>query len=260
MPSRMGAVGGGMEIKMAKSQNIYDNPVFFDGYKKLRSNQYSANNLEEKPALFSLAPDLTGKAVLDLGCGYGENCAEFKSRGASKVLGIDISEKMLDVAVKENPDIDFIRADMSDLSFIKDKFDIVFSSLAVHYIEDFSAFVKGVYDLLSPDGYFIFSQEHPLTTAPITGASWARDDIGNVLHYKLTDYARGGKRNTKWIVEGVEKYHRTFSEIINSLCEAGFTIERMLEPIPTKETIKIDKNWEKHLHKPNFLLIKAKKQ
>ena len=81
---------------MSKSQNIFDNQEFFDGYKRIRSNKYSANNLEEKPALFSLSPDLSGKAVLDLGCGYGENCAEFKARGASAVLGIDISEKMLE--------------------------------------------------------------------------------------------------------------------------------------------------------------------
>lgn len=103
------------------SQNIYDNQTFFDGYKKLRENPYSANNLEEKPALFSLAPDLTGKAVLDLGCGYGENCAEFKRLGAAKVTGIDISEKMLEVAKDDHPDIEFIRADMSDLSFVKGK-------------------------------------------------------------------------------------------------------------------------------------------
>ena len=68
---------------MNKSQNIYDNQDFFDGYKKLRDDQYSANNLEEKPALFSLAPDLQGKAVLDLGCGYGENCAEFKGNNCA---------------------------------------------------------------------------------------------------------------------------------------------------------------------------------
>ena len=245
---------------MSKSQNIFDNREFFDGYKKIRSNRYSANNLEEKPALFSLAPDLAGKAVLDLGCGYGENCAEFKARGASTVLGVDISEKMLAVAIEEHPDIEFLRADMSDLSFIKGKYDVVFSSLAVHYVEDFSAFAKTVCDVLKPGGYFIFSQEHPLTTAPITGASWFRDDDGNVLHYKLTDYARGGKRSTKWIVEGVEKYHRTFSEIVNSLCEAGFFIERMMEPVPTEETIAMDKSWEKDLHKPNFLLVKAKKK
>ena len=245
---------------MTKPQNIYDNPDFFDGYKKLRSNEFSANNLEEKPALFSLSPELTGKVVLDLGCGYGENCAEFKARGASRVLGVDISKKMLAIALDENPDIEFIRADMSDLSFINEKFDVVFSSLAVHYIEDFSAFVKGVYDVLTPGGFFIFSQEHPLTTAPITGASWARDEDGNILHYKLTDYSRSGFRSTKWFVEGVEKYHRTFSEILNSLCSAEFAIEKMIETVPTPEILKSDKHWEKDFHKPNFLLIKAKKQ
>ena len=139
---------------MNKSQNIYDNQDFFDGYKKLRDDPYS----------------------------------------------------------------------------LKRKFDVVFSSLALHYIEDLGLFAKNVYSLLNDGGYFIFSQEHPLTTAPIAGASWSRDPEGNVLHYNLTDYARSGKRSTRWIVDGVEKYHRTFSEIINALVTAGFTIEKMLEP------------------------------
>lgn len=244
---------------MTESQNIFDNPIFFEGYKKLRSNENSANNIEEKPALFSLSPDLAGKAVLDLGCGYGENCAEFKTLGASRVLGIDISERMLAVAAEEHPNIEFIRADMSDLSFIKEKYDVAFSSLAVHYVKDFAAFVNGVHGLLNPGGYFIFSQEHPLTTAPLTGASWMRNDDGEVLHYKLTDYGRPGFRSTKWFVEGVEKYHRRFSDIINDLCAAGFMIEKMIETEPNEEIIKIDKSWEKDFHKPNFLLIKAKK-
>ncbi len=172
---------------MSKSQNIYDNQAFFDGYKRLRENPDSANNLEEKPALFSLAPDLRDNAVLDLGCGYGENCAEFLKMGASRVTGIDISEKMLSVAVSEHPDIEFIRGDMSDLSFIKGKYDVVFSSLALHYIEDFGKFAKEVHDLLNHDGYFVFSQEHPLTTAPVSGVNWSKDENGNVLHYNLTD-------------------------------------------------------------------------
>ena len=76
---------------MTHAQNIYDNETFFEGCKKLRENPDSANNLEEKPALFSLAPDLTGKTVLDIGCGYGENCTEFLRLGAAKVVGVDIS-------------------------------------------------------------------------------------------------------------------------------------------------------------------------
>ena len=63
------------------AQNIYDDPTFFASYIALRQNPNSANEMLEKPALFSLAPDLGGKRVLDLGCGCGENCAEFFRRG-----------------------------------------------------------------------------------------------------------------------------------------------------------------------------------
>jgi SAM-dependent methyltransferase len=247
-------------MKEQPNTSIYDNPIFFDGYRKLRENPDSANILEEKPALFSLSPDLTGLSVLDLGCGFGENCAEFKRRGATKVVGVDLSEKMLSVAKNENTGIEFIRADMSDLSFFTDKFDVVFSSLAVHYIKDFKQFVKGVAALLKPGGFFIFSQEHPLTTAPLAGASWTKDENGNALHYNLTDYAKSGKRSTAWIVDDVIKYHRTFSELINTLLNSGFLIEKLLEPVPTEETIGRRPDYAKDLHKPNFLLIKTSKR
>ena len=79
-------------------QNIFDNEIFFDGYKKIRENEVNANNLFEIPALFSLMPDLKGKRVLDLGCGFGEHCKRFVDYGAEAVVGIDISEKMLEEA------------------------------------------------------------------------------------------------------------------------------------------------------------------
>ena len=57
-------------LNRAIRQKVFDLFATRDeGYKKLRSNQYSANNVEEKPALFSLSPELTGKSVLDFGCG-----------------------------------------------------------------------------------------------------------------------------------------------------------------------------------------------
>jgi len=242
------------------SQNIYDNQAFFDGYKKLRENPDSANILEEKPVLFSLAPDLTGKAILDLGCGYGENCAEFKRLGALSVVGIDISEKMLEVAKKENPGIEFIRADMSDLSCVDGRFDVAFSSSAVHYIKDFNSFVAGVSRILVDGGVFIFSQEHSLTTAPPAGASWTRDENKNVLHYNLMGYMRSGQRSTTWFVDNVIKYHRPFSEIVNALIDNGFIIEKMIETVPTEETIKRLPHYAKDWDKPNFLLMKVRKR
>jgi SAM-dependent methyltransferase len=242
-------------------QNIYDNPTFFDGYKKLRENPSAANIIVEKPAIFSLIPNLKGKSIMDLGCGYGENCKEFSRLGASKVLGIDISEKMLQVANKENKcdNINFVKMSMNDLSTIDGKYDVVVSSLAVHYVENFDNLVNNVYNLLSDNGYFIFSQEHPLTTALLKENYWSRDSEGNILHYNLTDYGVLGERKTKWIVDDVIKYHRTFSSIFNSLINAGFEIEQVLEPLPDERIMEQYPSYKKYYHKPDFLLIKAKR-
>jgi 2-polyprenyl-3-methyl-5-hydroxy-6-metoxy-1,4-benzoquinol methylase len=197
------------------NQNIYDNQEFFDGYKKLRSNPSAANDIVEKPALFSLAPDLHNKSVLDMGCGYGENCTRFLELGAAKVTGLDISVKMLETAKRENPspNIQYVNKSMTDLDEITEKYDVVFSSLAVHYIADFDKLVKNVYNLLNHGGYFIFSQEHPLTTALLTQNYWTRNSENERIHYNLTTYALEGERKVSWIVDGVIKYHRTTSSI-----------------------------------------------
>ena len=243
------------------NQNIYDNQIFFDGYKKLRSNPSAANDIVEKPALFSLSPNLQNKSILDIGCGYGENCVEFIKMGASSVTGLDISVKMLEVAENENtsPNIKYINKSMTDLNEIAEKYDVIFSSLAVHYIEDFDKLIKDVYNLLNQGGYFIFSQEHPLTTALLTQNYWTCNEEYERIHYNLTTYALEGERKVTWIVDGVIKYHRTMSSIINSLSNAGFIINKMLEPIPSKEIMNQYPSYKRYIHKPDFLLIKAKK-
>lgn len=243
------------------NQNIYDNQIFFDGYKKLRGNPSAANDIVEKPALFSLAPNLQNKSVLDVGCGYGENCVEFIKMGASNVTGLDISIKMLEVAESENTslNIKYINKSMTDLNEITEKYDVVFSSLAVHYIEDFDKLVSDIYNLLNEGGYFIFSQEHPLTTALLTQNYWTRNADNEHIHYNLTTYALEGERKVTWIVDGVIKYHRTMSSIINSLSNAGFIIDKILEPIPSKEIMDQYPSYKKCIHKPDFLLIKVKK-
>jgi len=242
-------------------QNIYDNPTFFEGYKKLRDNPNSANAVVEKPALFSLCPSFAGKTVLDLGCGYGENCKQVSNLGAVKVVGIDISEKMLQVANHENKNetVTFLRMSMNDLSGLNQEYDVVLSSLAVHYIEDFDRLLRNVYRLLNHDGVFIFSQEHPLTTALKKGDYWSEDNDGNVLHYNLTDYSALGERKTSWIVDNVIKYHRSFSSILNALIEAGFMIEKLLEPLPDEKILNQFPSYQKYYHKPDFLLVRARK-
>lgn len=161
-------------------QNIYDDECFFEGYKKIRQNEINANTLFEIPELFALLPDLNGKTILDMGCGFGEHCTKFVELGAATVVGIDISKKMLEVAEAENghPSISYIHMPIEEISKLHKKFDIVISSLAMHYVENYEAVVRDVYQLLKDGGIFVFSQEHPLTTCFSSGDRWTKDENG----------------------------------------------------------------------------------
>ncbi len=242
-------------------QNIYDNEIFFQGYQKIREKKVNANILFEKPALFSLLPDLKGKKVLDLGCGYGENCKEFIKMGAAKVTGLDISKKMLEIAEKENsaPGITYVNMPMEDIASLNEQFDVIVSSLALHYIQDFDGLCKVIYKSLSDQGLFIFSQENPINTCFTTGERWTKDSQGNKLYANLSNYSIDGVRRSTWFVDDVIKYHRTFSSIVNSLIDAGFTIQKMMEPSPTEKMLEEHPDYRDNLHKPDFLLVRAAK-
>ena len=244
------------------AQNIFDNEKFYEGYKKIRRNPDNANVQEEKPALYSLLPNLEGLSVLDLGCGFGENCKIFSERGAAEVTGIDISKKMLYVAKEENKthNITYLNMSIEEVEKLNQKFDIIISSLALHYVEDFHKLAKTIFSMLNKGGVFIFSQEHPLTTAPKEGTQWIKDENGNVDHYCLKDYGTSGERRVEWLILNVIKYHRTFADIFNTLIAAGFNIDKVLEPIPSEELMNRVPKYEKNLHKPNFLLIRATKE
>lgn len=245
---------------MAK-QNIYDNETFFEGYKKIRDNKNNANNLFEIPALFDMMPNLENKCVLDMGCGFGEHCKRFIKEGAKNVIGIDISEKMLEVAKRENADsrITYVNMAMEDIKQLDEKFDVIVSSLAFHYVDDFSKVVAKVYDLLNEGGTFIFSQEHPLCTCHSGGDRWTRNECGEKLHLNLANYGIEGERESVWFVDNVKKYHRTFSTIINTLIDMGFVIEKVVEPIPSEEFLEKYPDYNDLLHKPDFLLVKVRK-
>ncbi|MBR2885766.1 MAG: class I SAM-dependent methyltransferase [Clostridia bacterium] len=242
-------------------QNIFDNETFFNGYKALRDSDCNANDLIEQPAMRKLLPELNGKSVLDLGCGYGHNCIDFVNRGATRVVGIDISEKMLAVAVKESADdkIEYRNMSMTDIGKLDEKFDFIYSSLAFHYVKDFDTFAKDMYSVLNAGGQLLFSQEHPIITATVDGAGhFNKDENGNRISYTFSNYNQSGERKIHWYVDGVVKYHRTFSDIITALAKAGFVIEEVCEPVPEDWAIQKLPTLAKEYIKPNFLIVKAR--
>ena len=245
---------------MEEIKNIYDNKRFFDGYLEIRKSKNNHNDLIEQPAMKRLMPDVKGKSVLDLGCGYGVNAIEFINKGAKKVVGIDISTKMLEVAKRENshPCVEYLNMDMSEISSLKEKFDVVYSSLAFHYVEDLKGLLRNIRELLNDGGVLLFSQEHPITTATIDGkGDFNKDESGKYLSYTFSNYSNRGKRVVSWLVDGLIKYHRTFSDIINAIMDTGLRISAMEEPIPNEKTIEKVPRMAKELIKPSFLIIRA---
>lgn len=246
---------------MEKFQNIYDNEQFFKEYKEMRDSKINANELIEIPTIKSMLPDLKGKTILELGCGEGEMSNFFVEMGAKKVVGIDISQNMISEAKKHQcENLEFKVLPMEEISSIPGKFDIVFSSLAFHYVEDFFKLMQDISDKLKKNGQLIFSQEHPLVTCyikPQDNLKYIEKD--NKRYYLTSDYNNIGKRLVDWNVEGVVKYHRNFETIFHALNRANLKIDDLIESKASKEAIEKVEKYKFLNDRPYFLFIKATK-
>jgi len=241
------------------TQNIYDDAEFFEGYSRLGRSVEGLDGAAEWPALRALLPDLRGLELLDLGCGFGWFCRWAREQGAAHVLGIDVSEKMLarSRATTEDTAITYTRADMEHLQLPAASFDLVYSSLAFHYIEDLNGLMSNVFRSLVPGGLLVFSVEHPLYTAP-AHPGWTVDAAGRKT-WPVDGYLDEGPRSTDWLAKGVIKQHRTLATYLNMLVRLGFAILHVEEWGPTAEQIASRPGLADERARPPFLLIAARR-
>ena len=122
----------------AMKENNYDNPAFFEQYVRFPRSVQGLSAAGEWHELERLLPGFSGKRVLDLGCGFGWHCQYASDHGAAAVIGVDLSEKMLEKARADTHDesIHYVRAAMEDVDFPPASFEVVLSSLALHYVEE----------------------------------------------------------------------------------------------------------------------------
>ena len=238
-------------------QNIYDDPVFFAGYQALRQADSGLNGAVEVPALREILPPLDGRHVLDLGCGFGDFARYARQSGATAVTAVDLSQNMLAAAARltEDKAITYRHSAIEDFVPDPDKYDLVVSSLALHYVADYPAIVRAVFAALKPGGRFVFSVEHPVTSAHAEG--WVRDAAGNIRHWPLDHYQDEGPRESFWFVDGVRRYHRTVATYVNTLLDAGFHLERYVEPVATQAALVARPELANESRRPVFLLLAA---
>ena len=110
---------------------------------------------------FHLLGDIAGKSILDLGCGEGFYPRKFKQKGAATVVGVDISEKMIELARQEEAreplGIEYIVRDVLELGKIG-SFDLVVASYLLNYAqtkEQLLQMCQTIYANLKPGGRFV---------------------------------------------------------------------------------------------------------
>lgn len=135
----------------------YDN--ISQEYKK--SKELPVRQHIEKFTYFNMLGDLTGKSILDLACGEGFYTRKFKQKGASLVVGVDISEKMVELArqeeAKQQLDIEYIVGDVLELGKIG-SFDLVVASYLLNYAQTKEQLLKmcgNIFTNLKRGGRFV---------------------------------------------------------------------------------------------------------
>lgn len=239
--------------------NIYDNPTFFEQYAKMDRSKGGLAMAGEWECLRSVLPEVKGKKILDLGCGYGWHCLYAIENGANSCIGVDVSSKMLEVAKQKNSSeqIQYIHASMEEVKFEANSFDLVICSLAFHYVEDYFAMIQKIKNWLVDGGHLVFTVEHPVFTAK-GDQDWYYDEQGEKLHFPVDHYFYEGKREAVFLNTKMTKYHRTLETYLETLLSQDFVLEHIKEPAPPVSMLELP-GMKECMRRPMMLIVSARK-
>jgi 2-polyprenyl-3-methyl-5-hydroxy-6-metoxy-1,4-benzoquinol methylase len=210
-------------------QNVYDNPVFFERYMNYRRNPACLNDAVEQPVLWACMPELKATRIIDVGCGTGSFCGAMLKHGADSVVGLDISRRMCERATQTvvSDRVRFINKAIEDFEYNGPPFDLVVSSLTLHYVADLGAIFAKIASWLKPGAVFVFSVNHPIYTSDLHHVP----DFGSGIKWEMRvqRYKQEGPRPHYWFVDGVIKYHRTLETYLTALTAVGFSLGKLIE-------------------------------
>ena len=211
------------------------------------------NAYYERPAMQSLLPQLAGKRVLDAGCGAGVYTEWLAGRGA-EVFALDASAEMVRHAKQRVGHRAEIRqADLGrPLDFLQDgSIDIVLSSLVLDHIKNWEAVFKEFYRILQGPGYLLFSMFHPVY-------EYTRPASVNYFDTELieSNWQASGRPALK-----MEYYRRPLQGVFTPLSKAGFTLDCLLEPLPTEAYEREEpEEYQELCKRPGILCVRALKE
>lgn len=234
---------------------------------RLRKGNNAAHAMLEKPAMNALVPELTGKRVLAIGCGSGEELDMLMAHGADQgdIVGIDISRDLLAIARTAYPDATFVLLRMEDLSVFDDEsFDFVYSSLTMHYSNEWQPILSNIRRILKPGCSFLFSTHHPVKW----GSAVTRGDDADefLMGYKRPksalptvygDYLGSRQIKDTWFGNmEVTYYHRPLGAIFADIIASHLSLKVFVEPQPIADARELNPGFHDiHSRIPLFMIF-----
>ena len=212
------------------------------------------------PAIFQLLGDVRGRHVLDLACGEGYNTRILARKGA-KVTGVDFSEKLIELArreeTKEKLGICYYVLDAADLKkFSSNYFDLVTCFMSLQDIEDYKGTISEVARVLRNRGRFVFSIPHPCFETII---------VNGKRKSASREYFRGVKYPIHWNMKRLARpfrttsFHRTLTDYSDALYKSKLFVSRLVEPKPTQKGLLKYPSLRKVLVIPQSVVIESTK-
>jgi SAM-dependent methyltransferase len=205
------------------------------------------NALYDRPAVLELLGDVRGKSVLDAGCGPGLYAEELLHRGA-RVTGFDESPRMIELAKARTASDDFRTHDLAKpIDWLPDgAFDLALMALVIHHLDDRVAALKELHRVLKPSGRLVVSTHHP-------AIDWQR--LGG--SYFAIQPVQETWRRGRWVV----RYWRMPLETVcDEFMQAGFLIEKLVEPRPIAEMAAMaPEDYSKLQSNPGFIAFRLRK-
>jgi len=216
------------------------------------------------PALLEVCESVRGLDILDTGCGQGYFTRQLAINGA-RVTGIDISEEQLAYArdhERKHPlGIEYSMMSASDVSqrWQAESFDLVTGCMSLHDMSDPPGAISASRKVLKESGRLVFSVPHPCTDTPYR--EWETEEKGKQRDLKINHYFDSGQAVCHWSMSRLgyhwdTPYWRcTITEWSEIIAEAGFLIQRLYEPRPTKDALARNPNLEDASRLPMFLIF-----
>jgi len=238
-----------------QAEEAYDKIADWYSARKMGSYEFKM----QLPAILNLLGDLRWKSLIEIGCGPGAYSVEFAKRGAD-VLGVDISQRMLDKAGDNaeaaNVKLALQKADAHSLPYTDESFDVAVLILTILNTK----MVEEAARVLKPGGLLLFSDTHPINESK---GRWEGNEIGAARI--VEDYFSQDKR--EWRIKlGPERtvttkyYARTIEQCVDMIADAGFKILRIVEPKPRKVVKKSDPvHYDRCSRVPYFIIYLAEK-